>query len=178
MARVKIDRNLRDKVAAGVVRRAVDDVADRAEHEVRRHVPDAKEWQTSGGDNVRPSHEQAHGQNIPANIPYRLPKQVYVRKGDDGENLAGGWKVVPGWDLADKPRDPDLPVHQRIECKCQSRRMPGVIAKAVTRTPVTVGRSRVSATIRVTYPRIAESEYADRDGGWLATAARAAAART
>ncbi|MET7335925.1 hypothetical protein [Nonomuraea sp. NPDC005650] len=178
MGRVKLSRGLREKVAAGVVRRAVDDVADRAEREVRRHAPDAKEWETSENESVRPSHAEAHGQNIPANVPYRLPKAVYVRKGRDGENAAGGWKTVPGWDLADKPRDPGLPLHQRIRCRCESRGLPGVIAKAVTRTPVAVGRSRVSAKIQVSYPRIAESEFSEQGGGWLATAARAAAART
>ncbi|MFG1976997.1 hypothetical protein ACGFJC_47360 [Nonomuraea fuscirosea] len=175
MARVKLSRGLREKVAGTVVRRAVDDVADRAEREVRRHVPDAKQWQTSGDENVRPSHAETDGQNIPANVPYRVPKAVYVRKGSGGENAAGGWKTVPGWDLADKPRDPGLPLHQRVNCQCESQGLPGAIAKTVTRTPVQVGRSRVSAKITVTYPRIAESEFSERGGGWLATAARAAA---
>lgn len=176
MARVKLRKGLREKITTGVVRRAVDDVADRAEREVRKHVPDAKSWETSEDERTRPSHAAADGQNIPYNVPYRLPKQVYVRKGRDGQNKAGGWKLTPGWDLADKPRDQRLPVHQTANCRCQSQRLPGAIAKAVTRTPAAVGSSRVSSKIMIKYPRIAESEYAERGGGWLAAAARAAAA--
>lgn len=171
-------RDLRARLAAGPVRRAVDKVTDRAEREVREHAPEAKEWETDGDEQVRPSHAAADRQSIPANLPYRLPKQTYLRKGEDAENPAGGWTLTPGWDLADRPRDPGLPVHQAVNCRCESRHLPGVIAAAVTRTPVTVGRGRVSATIRVSFPRIAESEFAEQGGGWLAAAARAAVSRT
>ncbi|MFI9845098.1 hypothetical protein ACIHFD_49325 [Nonomuraea sp. NPDC051941] len=161
MARVKIRGDLAAALAAGPVRRAVDRVTDRAEQEVREHAPEAKVWKTVGDEAVRPAHRHADGQAIPANIPFRL-------KRDEDESKA------QGWDVAAEPLDPSLPLHQRIHCRCEMVRQPGAIAAAVSRTSVQIGRARVSARVTVEWPRIAESEFAEQGGGWLATAARAA----
>ncbi|WP_433542091.1 hypothetical protein ACQP10_38035 (plasmid) [Streptosporangium sandarakinum] len=182
MTRSRIRGDLIAKLAAGHVRRVVDKVADQAVREVRDQVPDAKSWETAEDERVRPSHDETHGQTIPANLLYRLPKQVYVRKGrgENGKavNAAGGWKIVPGgWDLADAPRDPRLPEHQTINCRCESLPMPGMIAAHVGRIPVLVTRTSARATVHVRFPRIAESEFEPDGGGWLARAARIVAAR-
>ncbi|MGW0485760.1 hypothetical protein [Nonomuraea sp. NPDC003214] len=154
MARLRLSRALKTRLANGPVRRAVDQLTDRAEQAVRDHVPDAKQWVST--QMKRPAHTDAHGQHVPENVPYRL-------KGKG-----------PGWDLADRPRDPTLPAHQSIGCQCQSLPLPGAIADAVTRTSVHVDGGRVSAKVVITYPRIAESDLAEQGGGWLAAAIRAA----
>ncbi|MER5322352.1 hypothetical protein [Streptosporangium roseum] len=181
MTRSRIRGDLIAKLAAGHVRRVVDEVTDQAVRETRDQVPDAKAWETEADERVRPSHGEAHGQTIPDNLLYRLPQQVYVRKGrgPDGKalNPAGGWKITPGWDLADAPRDPRLPEHQTIRCRCESLPLPGMIAAHVSRTAVRVTRTSARASVQVTFPRIAESEFAEHGGGWLARAARIVAAR-
>ncbi|MFD9947707.1 hypothetical protein ACFWYW_46425 [Nonomuraea sp. NPDC059023] len=158
MTRVRLHRNLTLAVAEGPVRRAVDRVTDAAVRAVREHAPDAKTWVST--QQIRPEHVEASGQIIPGNLPFRIPRPIGA-----------------GWDLAAEPRDPGLPAHQRVNCRCQSVPAPGAIANAVTRTPVQIGRARVHATVIVTFPRVAESEFAP-DGGWLAAAARSVAART
>lgn len=180
MTSSKIRSDLIAKLAAGPVRRIVDQVTDEAVRELRDQVPDAKSWQTEADERVRPAHDKAHGQTLPENLLYRVPKQIYVRKGrgKNGKalNPAGGWKIVPGWDLAEKPRDPRLPEDQTIRCRCESLPGPGLIAEHVGRGPVRVTRTSARATAHVRFTRIAESEF-DETGGWLARAARIVAAR-
>ncbi|MFI6900345.1 hypothetical protein ACIBKY_03735 [Nonomuraea sp. NPDC050394] len=66
-------------------------------------------------------------------------------------------------DLADRPRDPSLPLHQRINCECQSVIMPGVIAAATRALPTHVRGSKVKAVVEVVFPRIAEAEFGAND---------------
>ncbi|MER5649723.1 hypothetical protein [Streptosporangium sp. NPDC002524] len=178
-SRSRIRSSLAKQIAAKVAR-VVDAVNDDLADQTRQDAPDGKTWHAQPG--ARPSHAAAHTQAVPANVPYRLDRMVYVRKGRgaDGKavNAAGGWKRVPGgWDLADRPRDPDLPEHQAADCRCKSMPAPGAIAATVATTAAKVTGTRVTARTRVTFPRVAESELADRGGGWAAGAVRAAAAR-
>jgi hypothetical protein len=168
VARVTVRRDLEIVVAAQLVRPRVDRILERIRDRAQRAAPPAKAWLTYEDDRVRPSHRATHGQTIPANIPFRLPKMFYERRGrgPDGKaiNPGGGYKVVPaglGYDTAMEPRDPDLPLEQRIECRCESVELPGAVARAIVATPVTVAGRRVSGRVEVTFPRIAESEHAD-----------------
>ncbi|QSI49960.1 hypothetical protein [Thermobispora bispora] len=181
MGRTSIRGDLAARLAAGPVARHVHRVAEAIARQARQNAPPAKTWITAHDERVRPSHNAAHGQTIPANLPYRLPKTVYVRKGrgSDGRaiNPGGGWKLAPGHDLADKPRDPRLPVHQRINCRCTSREVPGAVAAGITASEPDVTPTRVSATVTARFPRVGESELADHGGGWFREAARTVAAR-
>jgi|GEM_PF-3419944 len=181
MARARIRPDLAARLAAGPIARHVEHVAEQIARAARANAPDGKVWITAEDERVRPSHNATHGQTIPENIPYRLPQVVYIRKGrgPDGKaiNKAGGWKIVPGYDLADAPRDPSLPVHQRINCRCRSAELPGAVAAGITTTPAVPGRERVTASVVARYNRVAESEFAERGGGWFRRAAREVAAR-
>ncbi len=182
MTRTRIRSDLAARLAAGPVRRIVEDVAEDIAQQARENAPPAKVWQTDADEHVRPSHAAAHGQTIPANIPFRLERMVYERKGrrPDGRavNQAGGWKTVDGWDVADRPRDPRLPVHQSINCRCQMATVPGLVAAGITAGPAAVRGTRVSATVTARFERAGESEFAEQGGGWLASAARTVAARS
>ncbi|MFC4014603.1 hypothetical protein ACFOY2_45785 [Nonomuraea purpurea] len=178
----RINRGLSKKVAAMVARR-IDQVADDVARGVRDNAPAAKTWQTDADEQVRPSHAEAHGQTIPANLDFRLQAMEYVRKGRgrDGKavNRSGGWKLLKGvWDLADRPRDERLPVHQVANCRCQAVDVPGAIASRVRSTPAQPRGNAIAATVSVSFERVAESEHAERGGGWLAEAVRVAAARS
>ncbi|MFG6197754.1 hypothetical protein [Nonomuraea sp. JJY05] len=177
----RINRGLSKKVAAMVARR-VDQVADDVAQGARDNAPAAKTWVTDADVQVRPSHRKAHGQTIPGNVDFRLPAMEYERKGRgrNGKaiNAGGGWKLLEGvWDVADRPRDPRLPYHQTVECRCQAANLPGAVAAGVRSTPARPNGKAITATVSVEFERVAESEHAEHGGGWLAEAARAAAAK-
>ncbi|MEU4229484.1 hypothetical protein AB0F17_34750 [Nonomuraea sp. NPDC026600] len=181
MTRTRVRSNLAAAIAAGPARRAVERVTDDLADAARDAAPPAKVWMTKPGAN-RPAHADAHGQTVPANLPFRLKRQVYIRKGrgPDGKavNSSGGWKTIDGWDLAMRPRDPGLPDDQQLGCQCQAVDLPKAIAAGVHADPVRVSASLVRAKVTVAFPRVAESEYADEGGGWLAAAAHRVAARS
>ncbi|TMR22084.1 hypothetical protein ETD86_13020 [Nonomuraea turkmeniaca] len=180
MTRTRVRSNLAAAIAAGPARRAAERVTDDLADAARDAAPAAKVWMTTPGDN-RPAHADAHGQAVPSNLPFRLKRQVYVRKGrgpgGKALNPAGGWKTIDGWDLAMRPRDPGLPDDQQLGCQCQAVDLPKAIAAGVHAEPVRVSGLRAQAKVRVVFPRVAESEYADQGGGWLAAAAYRVAAQ-
>ncbi|MET8006167.1 hypothetical protein [Nonomuraea glycinis] len=158
-SRTRIHPGLAKRLAAGVVRDHVEAVTEAVAEEAKDRAPDAKTWTSDGSPDVRPSHREAHGQTVPENVPYRLDGMTYIRKGRKGGNKAGGWKLLTDVDLADRPRDPQLPLHQRISCNCRSIPMPGVIAAATRVLPVQVRGTKVTSGVEVVFPRIAESEF-------------------
>lgn len=161
-SRVELVRDLDQLVAARFGRRAVDRLKGQVESEARRRAPAAKVWTTAHDEQVRLSHRLTNGQTIPANLRFRLPKVVYVHKGRDphGNALdpAGGWKLTEGHDLGRFPRDSDLPVHQTVNCRCQSVPLPGVVAASIHAGPTTVTAVRAHAEVSTRFPRAAESE--------------------
>ncbi|TMR97312.1 hypothetical protein EJK15_18750 [Nonomuraea basaltis] len=118
--RARINPGLAKRLAAGVIRDKVERITEAVAKEAKDRAPDAKGWQATNGADARPSHRHADGQTIPANVPYQLPKMDYVRKGRDDDRRnpqgAGAWVLLTAVDLADRPRDPSLPLHQRINC--------------------------------------------------------------
>uniref|UniRef100_UPI003F49407A hypothetical protein n=1 Tax=Nonomuraea sp. CA-251285 TaxID=3240002 RepID=UPI003F49407A len=183
MARVVIRRGLEGVVAAQLVRPRVERILDRVADRAQRDAPPAKAWLTNEDERVRPSHRAAHEQTIPANIPYQLQKTFYVRRGrgrgGKAINPGGGWKTLDatfGYDLAMEPRDPGLPIEQRIECRCESVELPGLVGRSIAAMPVTVTGRRVTGRVEARFRRIAESEYAD-GGGFMRQALLAEAAR-
>lgn len=157
--RARLDPGLAKRLAAGVVRDQVEAVADAVAREAKDRAPDAKQWVTDGGEHVRPSHAEANG----TIIPYQLTAMKYVRKGrtssGDAANSTGGWKPTKGVDLADRPREPQLPLYQSINCNCRSVAVPGVIAAATRAVATRVQRTRVTAGVETVFPRIAEAEF-------------------
>ncbi|WP_433357758.1 hypothetical protein ACQP25_45010 (plasmid) [Microtetraspora malaysiensis] len=182
MAKARIRPDLAARLAAGPIARHIEHVAEAIARAARENAPAAKTWQTHQDERVRHSHATVHGDTIPANVPFRLPAMTYVRKGRDKHgkaiNQAGGWKVIPGvWDLADRPLDPSLPLHQRVECRCKRRDIPGMVAAGIYATQAVPAATRVHAKVIARFPRVAESEFAEHGGDWLRSAARAVAAR-
>ncbi|GAB2858271.1 hypothetical protein GCM10022221_67210 [Actinocorallia aurea] len=170
MTRVELAADLEERIAALIaprVQEVVDEVAVRA----RENAPDAKVWAHSGDGRVRPSHREAAGAAIPANLRFQLPKMVHQ------SGAAGGWRVVAGFDLARRPRDPALPQHQRDMCRCTVVVVPRGVAAGVRPIPVVQTGPRVVGAVVVEFVRVAESEFPsgeDGGGGWLREAGRQA----
>ena len=162
-SRTRLDPGLAKRLAAGVVRDQVEAVADAVAREAKDRAPDAKQWVTDGGEHVRPSHAEVKGTMVPENIPYQLTAMTYVRKGrtsnGNAANAGGGWKATEGVDLADRPRDPQLPLYQSVNCHCRSVAVPGVIAAATRAVATRVQGTRVTAGVETVFPRIGEAEF-------------------
>lgn len=166
--RVVLRPDLDAVVARQIAAPAVTELLDRVRAEAAAAAPDGKAWQTAGDERVRPSHEAADGQEVPANLRYQLPR-------------AGHTTLGAGVDLAREPRDPSLPAEQERNCRCASAPLPGAVGRTMHATPVTVDGARASGRVTGTYPRIGESEYpdsGDSGGGWARAALRTVAAET
>jgi hypothetical protein len=182
--RVELTPDL-DRKMADLAARAVDQLTGQVQDAARKLAPDGKIWVTAHDERVRISHARADGQLIPDNLRYRLPAVYYVRKGrgPDGKaaNPGGGWKAIEGrFDLARRPRDEALPVHQSVNCRCASVAVAGAIARSIHRTPVALAATRASAEVYTRFPRAAESEFGtsgDVGAHFMAGALREVAAR-
>lgn len=182
MARLVLNPDL-EAIAAARAARKVDRVAEQLAGELRRRVPAAKVWVSEEDGRVRPSHVDAHGQTIPNNVPYKVKRMVYVRKGrtrpgQRGINIGGGWRMLETIELATRPRDRRLSPENRMNCRCWSDPVPGVTARAVRTSKARVQGTQVRARVTIRFPRIVESEFAEQGGGWARAALRATAARS
>lgn len=110
----------------------------------RERAPDGKVWITARDERVRPTHNDTDGQTIPANIRYEVPS-VHTE----------------GVDLAILPRDPDLPLDNRIGCRCESVDLPGDVARHVGTQATVIEGTRVRGRCSVHYPRVSEAEFGD-----------------
>jgi hypothetical protein len=143
-----LDARIAQQYAVPHARRLADALADR----MRANAPDAAAWITAQDERVRPTHRDADGQTVPDNLRFALERP-------------GG-----GHELAQAPRDPDLSLANRQNCRCLSVHLPGVIAERVGVGDVVLRRTSAHATVSVTFPRIVESEYpgaGDSGGGWV-----------
>lgn len=152
MARVELRSDL-NAVVARVAVPAVNRLAEAVAREARDRAPSAKVWLSRDDDRVRPAHVAAHHQTIPENLRFQLPQQREV-PGQQQEEIVRG-----RFDLARKPRDPDLPEDQKRNCRCVSVTVRGLIARRISTTPATVVGAQVRAQVLARFTRIVECEH-------------------
>jgi hypothetical protein len=153
VARFQPGPGLNARVAARFAVPAVRHIADQLAERMRANAPDARAWITAQDERVRPTHRDADGQTIPANLRYAIDKPT------------------GGAELARAPRDQNLSPANRLNCRCIDVLLPGAVADTVSVSDVTLRRSAASATVSVHFPRIVESEHPDASdggGGWVA----------
>jgi hypothetical protein len=139
-----LDNELASQVLAPVVRRALDNVVEGA----KRHAPPVGVWITARDERVRRSHVDTDGQAVPANLRFVLPK-------------AGN---QAGTDLAKAPRDPDLPIANRANCRCGVAEIPQLLADSIHAGPVQVTGTVVRAEAYTKFPRAGEAEVGNTSG--------------
>lgn len=133
------------------------------ETEAKRNAPPVRVWVTMRDERVRASHMDADTQTIPANLRFRLDKASGV-----------------GIDLARSPRDPDLPIENRINCRCDDPSLDAPLRDSIHATDVVQTGTRVQGSVETRFPRAAESEFGtDRDtpAYFMTTALHEVAAR-
>jgi hypothetical protein len=161
-----LDEDVALRIALPTVRGVAREVASR----VRSDAPDGKVWVTAHDERVRPSHVHADGQVAPDNLRYLVPK---VNTGNDVNDIRAGY------DQAKAPRDPNLPIGNRINCRCVSVPLRGIIARAVQLDDALASGAHVRARVSVRFPRVVESEHPsepDRGGSWFRRAVEETAA--
>jgi hypothetical protein len=159
-------------MAATVGRRATDRLKRQVEEEARRRAPGAKMWVTEQDERVRPSHQDADKQTIPDNLRFQLPKVANTRRGE--------WRRIPGFDLARFPRDPGLPVHQTVRCRCVAVALPEALAVSIHAGATEIQGAQARAEVATRFNRAAEAEHGtshDTGGHFMSGAVRAVAAR-
>lgn len=139
--------------------RAVDMLHDAAQS----NAPDTRTWVTMRDERVRPSHFEADGQTIPANLRFILDKPDGV-----------------GTELARAPRDPALSAANAANCRCDATTLPHPLRESIHKTDVRQEGTRVTGGVETKFPRAAESEFGtgqDQAAHFMTNAVREVAAR-
>jgi len=137
------------RIALPAVRSATADV----ERLAKTYAPPGKTWISARDEKVRESHRIADGQEIPDNLRYQVPKVNYQN-----------WmQAEEGYDLARRPRDPDLPVEQSRNCRCQSVDLPRAVANSIHTDGPTLTGTEAVAVLSSSFNRVAESEFGTTD---------------
>jgi hypothetical protein len=173
MATFRPGPGLNERVAARWAVPEAHRLADMLAERVRANAPDARVWITKQDEKVRPTHVKADGQTIPTNLRFVLDHPSSVQTSTAAADRSGTSSPVEGGEqeLARKPRDPDLSIGNRINCRCIDAGLPGLIAQHVAAGDVVQRGPQATATVSVTFSRIVESEHPgpeDGGGGWLA----------
>lgn len=138
-----------DVRVAAMIRPRIDRLNEDVRDAARRRAPEVKVWMTMRDERVRRSHILTDGQAIPENLRFKVPK---VATGNDIND------VRAGFDLARQPRDPALPIGNRIRCRCEAVYLMGVLAASIHSLPSVLQGTRVVAETETRFHRAAESE--------------------
>jgi hypothetical protein len=154
-----LDVQIASRFGVPVLNRVLDMLEDAA----RAGAPPVKVWVTMQDERVRESHREADAQAVPANLRFIL------------ENPATGTRS-----LCAHPRDPNLPIEERINCRCSDPQVPQLLAQSIHRSDVRLVGTRVSGEVETRFPRAAESEFGtdqDEAAHFMTDALRQVAAR-
>ena len=147
---------------------------DRLQDEARRNAPDAHVWITVRDERVRPTHRRTDGQTIPANLRFILHGGERGNDADDEIREAAD-------EYARWPRDPDLSIGNRINCRCASVDIKGLVAASIHQTPVEVLGTRARGEVWSRFNRVIDSEFGtaqDPPGRWMGRAVDTVAAES
>lgn len=158
MSHVELIDGLDVVIAERVMKPRVDTALDMLCDAARAKAPGVKVWVTMRDERVRTSHRKTDAQAVPANLRFRLPK---AGRGDGDVSLSDIGNV----DLARFPRDPNLPIANRINCRCEAPTVPHLLRESIKRTPVTLTGTRVAGSVETRFPRAAESEFGTTEDG-------------
>lgn len=133
-----LDTEVARRLGVPAIRRALDMLTD----EAKRNAPPVRVWITMRDERVRRTHVETDAQAIPANLRYKMPATDGV-----------------GFDLARAPRDPDLPIAQRANCRCDETTLDSALRESIHSTGVDHTGTIVTGTVETRFPRAAESEF-------------------
>lgn len=140
-----LDAVIAQRYAYPAVSRALDRMRDLA----RAGAPPLSVWITARDERVRPTHVDTDGQAVPDNLRFKVPSVSGV-----------------GHDLARAPRDPNLPLANRINCRCATGLIPDGLARTIHASLPVLQGTRVSGEVYTHFRRAAESEFGgDGDDG-------------
>lgn len=127
-------------IAARIARPFVDRLSQELLTVSRFYVPDAKIWITVRDERVRHTHIETDGQTIPENLRYKVPSTKGV-----------------GTDLGRVPRDTALPLPNRVNCRCASVPLPGLLVPTIQQIPTVLQGTKVTGGAETRFPRMAEA---------------------
>lgn len=161
-----LDEIIAERFGRPAIRRVLDMLTD----EAQTRAPAVRVWVTQRDERVRHTHFETDTQVVPDNLRFKIPKT----------------SGIGGFDLARHPRDPALPIEQRINCRCDDPTIEGLLRDSIHATDVDVNGTRASGSVETRFPRAAESENGtDQDapahymlGALMEVAARLRAGQT
>lgn len=142
-ARFEPVQGLDEIIAQRIVRPQVVRALDMLEDEAKRRAPDTRVWVTMRDERVRPTHMDADGQTIPANLRFKIGRP----------NMPGSYE------LARHPRDEVLSAGNAAKCRCDDPTIPHLLRESIHSTGVHVTGCVVHGEVETRFPRAAESEF-------------------
>ncbi|RSS97253.1 hypothetical protein EF903_01660 [Streptomyces sp. WAC05292] len=175
MAKFHVEPGLEEKLAA-LIAPKIYEIAREVERQAKVFAPPTKKWVTVADDKVRPTHIAAHGQEVPANLRFKINSMQWDRD----------HRGVGPLTYMKAPRDESSRAVANLKnCRCHARTIPDGISRHInTRPPVVtgstvtvkvvaVGEWVIPAEIGTVYPGNLEAKGAY----YMARAAAAVAAR-
>ncbi|MGC4950903.1 hypothetical protein ACLQ2N_32525 [Streptomyces sp. DT224] len=143
MAKFHVEPGLEQKLAQ-LIAPQVHEIARRVERQAKVFAPPTKKWITVADDKVRPTHAAAHGQEVPANLRFKIKSMRW-----DMQHRGLGPTTY-----MKEPRDSSSRAVANIKnCRCHAQSISDGISRNIRTLPPVVAGSTV--TVKV----IAEGEW-------------------
>lgn len=141
-----------DEMVAQMVAPEVRKVAESVHREARKGAPAAKRWVSMSDGKVRPTHVEAHGQQIPENLRYHVTSMEWDRQ----------HRGVGPVTYMLRPKDDSSRAVANIKnCRCVSALDPTAIARRVKIGPTKVYGTEISIEVSCSFYKIVECEFGD-----------------
>lgn len=163
MARFEPNTGLDEVIAVRYGKPHIERVLLSLRDSARGKAPPTRVWITARDERVRRTHVETDSQVVPDNLRFKLPRR-------DGL----------GYDMARHPRDRDLPIEQRANCRCEDPTVGNLLANSIHATDVDIRGTFVSGSVVTGFPRAAESEFGtdkDKPAHYMTNALREVAER-
>lgn len=147
-----------DEMVAQMVAPEVRKVALRVERRAKQTAPPAKRWVSMLDNDVRDTHQIAHGQVVPGNLRFQLEGREWDRQ--------RGITAPDGNDYFYEPRDTStghtLETAQNAgPCRCQAALMPTAIAQAIKTERMSVYGTEIRVLVSCEFVQIVACEFGD-----------------
>lgn len=148
MAKFHVEPGLEQKLAQ-LIAPKIHEIAREVERQAKVFAPPTKKWITVADDKVRPTHVAAHGQEVPANLRFKINSMQW----DMQHRGLGPITYMK------EPRDSSSRAVANIKnCRCHAQSIPDGISRNIRTLPPVVAGSTVTVKVVAEGDWVVEAE--------------------